>query len=494
MRALVTLLLYLIPTAAIAQNRAPQIIDFFVNQLGQEAQRQQQLQQQQQANQHNYQLFMAYWNACFNSDDMGACTNALSYPHLSPVDRQRLTQRRATLINQQMEERAAQEERDRQERIRQMQEAQRQHEANERAAAEAARQRAIQDAVLRQQRDDAIIRAQQAEIELRKVKEAHWLTPIYGRIETAKLFALPYYHYVLEHINVVIAGGGGALFTALLFFGLGRRKAQPPERDNEPPLAPTSVAEENVALKETVKVAPTANTIPIPVPEAISKPVRDTEKAVEAMQLAQAYLDEVDLEGLPKTAQANLNTISLATKQILVAERADPDATLTLELEGGSIEKGINNLKAHALLYEGICLSIEIPKRAIGVFEKAIAIEPDNPQIHFWLGTTHADLFNKSRAVQALEKAVELDPTNINYRKALDRAKNISEAQIAIDRAFSMGRAIKRLAIVAVVLFVVGLCTSIIGTYGLGNVTNAIVLIIMIGIFARYILPAIQRL
>lgn len=134
-----------------------------------------------------------------------------------------------------------QEERERLERIRQIQQVQKEAGDDERKFRN---QQALNDQATDaiKQRDEAIARAQEAEIKLRELQEAHWLTPIYGRIETVRLFLLPTYQHAKEHINLIMAAAAGAVFTALIaFFGVGRKAAEsrrPPIEDaiSDPPI------------------------------------------------------------------------------------------------------------------------------------------------------------------------------------------------------------------------------------------------------------------
>jgi len=46
-----------------------------------------------------------------------------------------------------------------------------------------------------------------------------------------------------------------------------------------------------------------------------------------------------------------------------------------------------------------------------------------------WLGLTHGNLLQKREATEAIKKAIELDPQNIEYRKNYERVKAISGSQ-----------------------------------------------------------------
>lgn len=165
--------------------------------------------------------------------------------------------------------------------------------------------------------------------------------------------------------------------------------------------------------------------------------VRDTVAAVEAMELTHGYMTEVENDGAgdPDKAARHLNTLSLASKQLAIAERADPDAVLTVpDKEGVPLAFTLLNLKTAALFNEGLCRAPGNKKRAIRVLEQAVALDPHHADAHYWIGVFNAMLLNKSAAVAAFEKAVSLDPKNIEYRKELERARNISVTEVAYDR------------------------------------------------------------
>jgi tetratricopeptide (TPR) repeat protein len=220
---------------------------------------------------------------------------------------------------------------------------------------------------------------------------------------------------------------------------------------------------------------------PVPARPPAQSARRDTPAAVEAMELAYAYLDEVDFERMPDMASEYLNTIALASKQIAIAEKTDPDATFALEHDDGSTSvMTVNELKAHALFKEGVCHADADPRRAVRVLEQAAAIDPMQASTHYWIGLLHAQLFNKQLAIAALEKALAIDPRNIEYRKALDRARNISGAQVAFDRAASATRTsvnIARWLPLAILLFFV---ISLIAAINSGDTTTVVAIV---GIF-----------
>jgi hypothetical protein len=73
----------LFPNVASAQD-PQQLFNFFLDQAGQELQRQQQLENQRRQQQH--EQFVTQWYAC-QAGEIDACQLALAYPHLSASDR-----------------------------------------------------------------------------------------------------------------------------------------------------------------------------------------------------------------------------------------------------------------------------------------------------------------------------------------------------------------------------------------------------------------------
>ncbi len=172
---------------------------------------------------------------------------------------------------------------------------------------------------------------------------------------------------------------------------------------------------------------------------------RDTPRALAAMELALAYLDEVRTAASPAvedtaTRRRHLNTLALATKKINSAERADPDAMLELQNKDGSIRRyRLSEMKAEALFLEGLTHHIYDLDRAIPALVKATKLNPHDPRAFYVLGLTHAANMNKGKAVAALRAAVALDPDNLDYRKDLDRVENVTATEIAGYKATRAG-------------------------------------------------------
>lgn len=195
------------------------------------------------------------------------------------------------------------------------------------------------------------------------------------------------------------------------------------------------------SAKPVKDVPPKAVSAPAAAVAALQDRPRDTETAVDAMQLALAYIAEFtdDLGNAlddPAYAARVLNTLSLISRQIEIADRADPTAIVTIETDKGEeITHSVTTLKAAAIYYEAMCRMAADPKRSLRLLEQVLEHTPDAAHAYFWIGTLNADMLNKGAAVAAFEKAVALDPRNMDYRKELVRAQSISGSQIAYDRA-----------------------------------------------------------
>jgi hypothetical protein len=172
---------------------------------------------------------------------------------------------------------------------------------------------------------------------------------------------------------------------------------------------------------------------------------RDTPGAITALELAHAYIEEVreaDTPGLEDhdLRKHHLNTLALASKQLDAAHKLDPDAIL----EGQDDKEipyrySVNELKAEALLLEGMTHQTYDTKRAVPALRKATTLNPNSSRAFYVLGLTHAANMNRSEAVAALERAVALEPRNLAYRKELDRAQSLSVGTIAAYKATRAG-------------------------------------------------------
>lgn len=559
-------LLALIPclsgSLASAQNAGP-FLDFFAGQIDREIARQQnrqiQRQQQQQQNQ-NWQVFLGYWNACFDNNDLAGCDTAIQYPNLSADDRQRLLTKRNEITNailaqeeatrREQAERAVQE---RQRRVEAANEARRLQQEREqeaarlrqqeldrqRAEADQARRaraaeerrlagmRALMTALLGCQRfdPDSCDRALASEhsnpdkfdtlrewrtigvnfsndraacqggatdacdraLASRAVNDAdraqliEWRTaasPVnrviatlsaYGATALASAQALPTIIRELP-LSTQITGGVATMLAVALAAMMVRRAPATITASGTGPAPASAVQPAAVAsrprrrtirrwlrrayisllarhrrnriasAKKAAAAKVAADKAAVAAAPAPPDRPRDTETAVDAMQLALAYSAEFqdnigDTLTDPPYAAKVLNTLSLISRQLEIAEHADPSATVTIEVDGEHFILPLSALKARAIYFEAMCRMAENPKRSIKLFEQVLELTPDAANAHFWIGTLNADMFNKSAAVAAFEKAVALDPRNMDYRKELVRAQSISGSQIAYDRA-----------------------------------------------------------
>lgn len=245
--------------------------------------------------------------------------------------------------------------------------------------------------------------------------------------------------FIPDHKQVLalVAGALAALVIVgfLNFRAAHAPNAAEPQQPAAPPASPQSAPSLIAAL--STAIAPAVSRAPSLPPQ----PIRDTATAVAAMELAHAYMREIDDDVFdavadPAKAHALLTTNALASKQLAIAEQNDPDASVSIELkDGSSLTFSLRELKAQALYYEGICRIGDNPKRAVRILEQACALAPESGTFHFWAGFVHDRLFNKRQAIAAFEKALAINPTNLEYRKALDRARNMSGARVLFDRA-----------------------------------------------------------
>lgn len=196
--------------------------------------------------------------------------------------------------------------------------------------------------------------------------------------------------------------------------------------------------------------------------------IRDTSAALAAMKLAQAYIEEVREAGVPdaediETRKEHLNSLSLAAKQLQLAQQADPDAAIEEPLEtGGTARTTIKQIQSEALLREGLTHQVYDTKRAIPALEKATQADPLNAHAFYVLGLVHATNMYKTAAINAFAKALALDPDNIKYRKELNRAQNISASEAI---AYKATRAGESLFVAGIKTYNVGIIFYNIGVY-----------------------------
>lgn len=227
------------------------------------------------------------------------------------------------------------------------------------------------------------------------------------------------------------------------FFGyrtVARRRANASSSDNIAPVEASGTGGGAIAIRAALaKVTGAAPTAPMQ---------RDTPAALQAMALAQAYLDEIETirNGAAEAPPAEqLNTLSLVSKQLKKAEAADPDAVFEHidKSTGDRFRVALNDMKSLALYGEAHVRGTFLGEsgKAVACLEQAITLTPLRADMHHLLGLIYTEHKHKTKAVAALEKAVALEPANMEYSKALYRAQNISGAARAIKMAAQVGGA-----------------------------------------------------
>lgn len=182
---------------------------------------------------------------------------------------------------------------------------------------------------------------------------------------------------------------------------------------------------------------------PLPVPI-----VRDTPNALIAMELALAFVDEVKHAATPAVddkdgRKEHLNSLALASHQLDLAERLDPEAILEgISDNDIAYRYTLNELKSEALFLEGLTHRYFDTRRAVPPLEVAAKLNPTSPRIFYTLGILHAANYNKVEAVAALKRALELDPADIKTRKELVRAEAMTGTEIATYKATRAGERI----------------------------------------------------
>ena len=176
----------------------------------------------------------------------------------------------------------------------------------------------------------------------------------------------------------------------------------------------------------------------VPVTDADALTVRDTPTALRALRLAHAYFDEACRDDLSIVdgQRAARTTLSLASRQLEIAFRADPNARLELD---GDRRLAQEQLRARVLCQEALTWRFDKLGRACTLAERACEADPTDPASFQLLGSFHFDNRNRAKAIAALTRAYELDPDNIETCKLLDRAQNMGDAEIVTYKATRAG-------------------------------------------------------
>lgn len=162
---------------------------------------------------------------------------------------------------------------------------------------------------------------------------------------------------------------------------------------------------------------------------------RDTPRALAAMEVADSYLQELADEKHPEPAD-NLRTASLITRQVRKAQWHDSDAVLKTTNNDEPVSQTITTLKLRALEAEGQARMMNGQgDKAAKCFRRATRLSPNDAHLHYCLGVVKTEMAERRPAVRALKRATKLQPKNIEYRKALDRARHISRSAKVVHKA-----------------------------------------------------------
>jgi cytochrome c-type biogenesis protein CcmH/NrfG len=165
--------------------------------------------------------------------------------------------------------------------------------------------------------------------------------------------------------------------------------------------------------------------------------VTDTISAQRAMKIAKSYIDETDDINLTdKVVVRNARTtLSLASKQLTQAHKADPQADVLIE---GAVWS-IPSLRSRMLIREARTWEAFNLSRAIDFATQATQADPTDAFAFHVLGIYELDAHNPKQAIYALEQAAQLEPENPEILKDLDRAKNMSGFAVAAYKAADAG-------------------------------------------------------
>ena len=173
-------------------------------------------------------------------------------------------------------------------------------------------------------------------------------------------------------------------------------------------------------------------------PAAVTPQLRDPDTAQAALKIAHAYLEELDDQDIaePDTAERARSTLALAARQLQIAQNADPTVTYQHQADnGGTVQITQAKLRAFTVYLEGVTYSESAPKRAIVLLEQAVTLDPECTPAYAKLGLLHYLACDRAEAVAALEQALRLDPNDIELVKLLDRARNMTPAQVLAYKA-----------------------------------------------------------
>lgn len=203
------------------------------------------------------------------------------------------------------------------------------------------------------------------------------------------------------------------------------------------------------------------------------KPAAVVSPAKDALRTANSYLDEVAAvaDSIDKVsslgrndATAALSTLDLADRQLQTAEAAVEPSNATEVLEG------VRLARASSLMFRGMIQGVTMANRAesVRLIESSISLVDSFPMSHYCLGVMRVELGQREGAIEAFERAVTLDPNNLDYRKTLDRLHNESNLAIAMHSFRGSKPVLGCLSIMALLAVPMGLLMMVNGNFGSG--------------------------
>jgi len=145
------------------------------------------------------------------------------------------------------------------------------------------------------------------------------------------------------------------------------------------------------------------------------------------IDVVQRRLKNVTEYSDPEIRDGDLQALSMANQQLDQAATLEPSAVLTLELEDdGDIVFSQNELRANCLHEEGFITSLTNAINGVAIIDKAISLDPDNAGYHASAGRVYLEELNKQKSIYHFQRAVDLNPNDMEYRRHLDIAENLS--------------------------------------------------------------------
>lgn len=111
--------------------------------------------------------------------------------------------------------------------------------------------------------------------------------------------------------------------------------------------------------------------------------------------------------------------LRLATQHLEAARKLDPTATIMRKYKDGEDENTQDELAGELLRAEG--LMAPGTERAVEAYKKAIQYRPTDIRAHVLLAKTYASRNQRQDALDIIEKARAIDPTNIDVIEIADK-------------------------------------------------------------------------